>query len=113
MADKKLKLVTTAEVKEILLREMDERIEPTNEQKYAREHADRFGKSKGAEAVELIDGLMEKIPRVKEHLAYKIADILPEHPDDVKAIFARERYSLAEEEIKEILDIVKEYLPEE
>jgi len=56
---------------------------------------------------------MEHVPRVKEHLAYKIADFLPEHPDDIKSVFARERFTLTEEELKQILDIVKKYLPEE
>jgi len=113
MKEKRLRLVTTAEVKDILTQEMTEREEPTNEQKYAKEHADRFGRIKGKESMKLVDELMENVPRVKEHLAYKHADLLPEHPDDVKAIFSRERFSLSEEEIKKILDIVKKYIPEE
>jgi len=113
MTEKKLRLVTTAEVKEILTHEMEEREEPTNEQKYAREHADRFGRIKGNDAITIVDTLMEKVPRVKEHLAYKLADFLPEHPDDVKAVFARERFTLTEEEVKQILEIVKDYIPEE
>lgn len=113
MKEKKLRLVTTAEVKEILTTEIEEREEPTNEQKYAKEHADRFGKIKAVESISLVDELMENVPRVREHLAYKLADFLPEHPDDIKVVFARERFTLGEDEIKQILDIVKKYIPED
>ena len=113
MKEKKMRLVTTAEVKEILNTEMGEREDPTNEQKYAKEHADRFGRIKHDQAVTLVEELIENVPRVKEHLAYKIADFLPEHPDDIKSVFARERFTLTEDELKQILDIVKKYLPEE
>ena len=41
--------------------------------------------------------------------AYKIADILPVSEDDVKAIFAKERFTLSESEIKDILKIVGKY----
>ena len=39
------------------------------------------------------------------------ADFLPDHPEDVKALFSRERYSLTEEEIQKIMEIVKKYIP--
>lgn len=113
MKEKKLRLVTTAEVKEILRTEMESRGDPTNEQKYAKEHADRFGRIKHDQSVALVEELMEHVPRVKEHLAYKLADFLPEHPDDIKAVFARERFTLTEEEIKQILGIAKNHLPKE
>lgn len=113
MKEKKMRLVTTAEVKEILTQGIEDRVESINEQKYAREHADRFGRIKADDANRLVEELMEKVPRVKEPMAYKLADILAEHPDDVKPLFARERFSLTEDELKQILDITKKYLPEE
>ena len=113
MNGRKLRLVTTAEVKEILEREMKEREEPTNEQKYAKEHADRFAKIKSVNAEKLVDELIENVPRVREHLAYKLVDFLPEHPDDVRVIFSRERYTLNDKEIEQILEIVSGYLPKE
>jgi DNA-directed RNA polymerase subunit F len=113
MKEKKMRLVTTAEVKEILTQGIEDRDEPINEQKYAREHADRFGRIKAVEADKLVEELMENVPRVKEHLAYKLADILVEHPDDIKVVFARERFSLTEDELTQIIDITKKYIPEE
>ena len=113
MSLRKLKLVTLSEVKEILQSELELREEPINEQKYAKEHADRFGKIKGEEAVSLIEELMELNPKVKEHLAYKLADFLPDHPDGVRVVFSRERFTLTEEEINEILKVISKYRPED
>jgi DNA-directed RNA polymerase subunit F len=41
--------------------------------------------------------------------AYKIADILPKTEDDIKAIFAKERYTPNDKEIKNILEIIKKH----
>ena len=111
--DKKYRLVTTAEAKEIFDNEMEIRKDLSNEQKYAREHAQRFGILKAKEANKLVEELMETVPKVKEHLAYKLTDFLPEHPDDVRVVFSRERFTLGDDEIKQILDIVKKYSPKE
>ena len=45
--------------------------------------------------------------RVSESIAFKIAELLPQHPDDVRAIFAKERFNLEEKEINQIIEIVK------
>ena len=113
MSEKKLRLLTTSEVKEILTRELLIRDDPTNEQKYAKEQADRFGRLKSEPSVKLVDELMDSVPRVKEHLAYKIADFLPDHPDYVRAIFTRERFTLSDDEVSQIIEIVEKYLPKE
>jgi DNA-directed RNA polymerase subunit F len=47
------------------------------------------------------------LERVSESIAYKIAELLPQHPDDVRAIFAKERFNLEEKEVKQIVDLVK------
>ncbi len=113
MTLRKLKLVTLAEVKEILEEELQERDEPINEQKYAKEHADRFGRIKGDEAISLVEELMELNPKVKEHLAYKLADFLPDHPDGVRIVFSRERFTLADDEVNQILEVIAKYRPED
>ena len=46
---------------------------------------------------EISKAIIEKVSdleHVDEYYAAKIADILPMHPDDVRSIFARERFSL-------------------
>jgi len=50
-----------------------------------------------------------KLERISEPVAYKIVDILPVHPDEVRAIFAKERFTLEDDEIKMILKIVEEH----
>ena len=48
------------------------------------------------------------IENIRKEYAAKIADILPMHPDDVRAIFARERFSVGREEIDSIIAADKE-----
>ncbi len=52
---------------------------------------------------------VSRLPLVSEEMAIKIAEILPEIPDEVRVIFAKERITLGQEEIEQILDIVKKY----
>jgi DNA-directed RNA polymerase subunit F len=49
---------------------------------------------------------------LEEIHAVKIADLLPNTDDDVKAIFAKERTALGANEIKKILEIVSKYCVE-
>jgi DNA-directed RNA polymerase subunit F len=39
----------------------------------------------------------------------KIVDLMPETTDDVRAIFAKERFKYTEEEIKQITDLIANY----
>jgi len=45
-----------------------------------------------------------------DYAAYKIGDILPKYPEDVRAIFAKERVNLSADDIKQIIEIVGKYL---
>ena len=103
-----VKIVSLSEVKKILTKEEKER-ELTYEKKLALQHARDFSKLSPTKAKQLISEL-KKIERVSEDHAFKIADVLPEGPNDVRAIFAKERFNLEAKEITEILDIVKKYL---
>ena len=49
-----------------------------------------------------------ELEHVNDYYAAKIADILPMHPDDVRSIFARERFSVGRDEIDSIIAAVKE-----
>ena len=102
------KIVSLAEVKNILKKISKERKELIYEQKIALEHAERFARLTAKQTKDLIAELM-KIEHVEELQAYKIADILPNTEDDVKAIFAKERYTPNDKEIKTILEIVKKH----
>src|SRR5437667_169023 len=41
--------------------------------------------------------------------AMKIVDLLPTHLDDVRAIFAKERFALSKEDADKVLEIVGKY----
>ena len=100
--------VTLAEVRD-LLQEAEEERELTMEQKFALNHADAFTRLSKDDSEALVKKLLE-VEFVHEKLAYKIADIIPETEDEVKAIFAKERTVIGKSEIKEIMDIVGEYV---
>jgi DNA-directed RNA polymerase subunit F len=102
------KILSIAEVKNILRKISKERKELLYEQRIALEHAEKFAKLTIKQTKDLISDLM-KLDHVEEILAYKIADILPNTEDDVKAIFAKERYTPNDKEIKNILEIVKKH----
>ena len=58
------------------------------------------------------EGIMQAVgglEHVDDFYAAKIADILPTHPNDVRAIFARERFSLGQDEIDAIIAAVQEH----
>lgn len=103
-----VKPVSLSEVKHILKKISKEREELIYEQKIALEHSQKFAKLSVKETNDLIKELI-KLDFLQENHAYKIADILPKTPDDIKTIFAKERLSLGENEIKKILEIVGKY----
>src|SRR5512136_3095968 len=102
------KIVSLAEVKNILKKISKERKELLYEQKIALEHAEKFAKLSAKQTKDLITELM-KLDHVEENHAYKIADILPNTEDDVKAIFAKERNTTNHNEITKILEIKKKH----
>jgi DNA-directed RNA polymerase subunit F len=105
------KPVTITEVKNILKKIEKDRKELLYEQKTALEHAHKFAKLPTKKVNDMVKEL-SKLDYIQEIHAYKIADILPSEADDVKTIFAKERISLGENEIKKILEIVQKYYVE-
>ncbi len=105
--EEEIRHVSLAEVKNLLEKE-EKRRELTYEQKLALEHAKHFSKIGVTKARKMAEELV-KLERITETFAYKIVDILPLHPDEVRAIFAKERFTLEEDEIKKIIKIVEKY----
>ena len=100
--------LTLAEVKQLLLEENEKR-ELNALQKAALNHAEEFVKLSVDDTKKLVDELLG-LDYMDERHAVKIADILPVHPDQVRAIYAKEKIVLPPEQIKEILDIVAKYI---
>jgi DNA-directed RNA polymerase subunit F len=106
--------LTTAEVKEFLSEvERERALEEDRELPYelARtiEHANRFAVLEPEEAESLVKDLLE-LEKVDEATAYKIANLKPEDRDELRAIFAQERYSLSGEELDGILNVLAQYV---
>jgi len=102
------KYLTLAEVKELLLEENEKR-ELNVLQKSSLIHAEEFARLKKDDAQKLVEELIS-LEFVDEKHAVKIADILPIHPDQVRAIYYKEKIVLPPEDIKKILDIVAKYI---
>jgi DNA-directed RNA polymerase subunit F len=106
MEDKKM--ATLAEIRDILL-ERQEQGELTAEQKLALEHSQKFARVDSKKSRKLVKELLE-LGFVSEPNAVKIADMMPDHSDDVRALFAKERANLDKKDIEKILSVVGKYL---
>ena len=119
------KYITLAEVKDILAEEQEKRLAEAGPQdpesdplevfdqatKAAMEHAQRTSRITAEQAKELVaEALGLKCVNNSESIACKIADILPQYAVDVRAIFSKERITLSEDDINEVLDLVNKYL---
>ena len=102
-----IKAVSMPEAKDILSsREKDKEL--TYEQKLALEHLKKFTRLKPTDSKKFLDDLMSII-RMSDETMVQIVNLLPKNPDELRMIFARERFSLKEEEIAKILEIIKKY----
>ena len=98
-----------AEVKNLLEKEKETRPSLTPEQQAALQHTQLFARLGVTKARELVKELMD-VPMMTLSNAVKIVDILPTHPDDVRAILAKERFALSKEDTDRVLQIVAKYL---
>ncbi len=78
-------------------------------QKAALLHSQALAKLTKEQADELIAKVSE-LDFVTETTSYKIADILPKYPEDVRAIFSKERINLEADDVQKVLDICSAYL---
>ena len=106
--------LTVAETKAILEelereRAADEDREMRYELARAIEHVNRFALLDPEESREFVEELLE-LEKVDEPTAYKIADLQPQDRDELRAVYAQERYSLSGDELDEILEVVAKYV---
>lgn len=106
--------LTVAEVKELLAeveeeRALDEERELPYELARTIEHVNRFAVLEPEESRELVEEL-EALEKVDEATAFKLANLLPRSRDEVRAVFAQQRYSLDPDELDAILDVVAKYV---
>ncbi len=103
--------LTLAEVRDLLTAEAESRGQESllASQKHALEHAQAVCSISLDDANKIIDEV-KKIDVVSDSVACKIADLLPKYPEDIRAIFSKERITLEPAQIQEILDIVAKYI---
>ncbi len=100
--------MSLAELKVILEKEKAARGELNPEQQYSLSHAALFARLPAEKVPVLVKELLE-IPMMSPFNAVKIVDLMPTHLDDVRAIFAKERFSLSKEDAEKVLEIVGKY----
>lgn len=99
--------LTLAEVKEMLDQIREKRADEEElgyELRRAIRHAELFSKGSAEENKAMVAELM-KMEKMTRLLAVKIADIRPVTKDELRAIYAKERFNLSEEELSNILEI--------
>ncbi|AGK60594.1 DNA-directed RNA polymerase, subunit F [Archaeoglobus sulfaticallidus PM70-1] len=104
--------ITISEAREIMeniAKKRQEKAELLFETRRALKNLRSFSKLPVDKAKELVNELEGLSFISRKDLAVKIADIMPRIPDEVRTIFAKERFTLTPEQIKEILDTVDRY----
>ncbi len=106
--------LTVSEVKELLAdveaeRALEEDRDLSYEVARAIEHANRFAVLEPEQAQDLVEDLVE-LEKVDEPTAYKIVNLLPQDRDELRAVYAQERYSLSGEELDDVLNLVSQYV---
>jgi DNA-directed RNA polymerase subunit F len=101
--------VTLPEMRETLLsieaRRLDEGEEMSYELRKSIEHANLLAKTSADNARNLVEELV-KLEKMKPDIAFRIANVMPRTRDELRAIYAKERFTLSGEELDEIIDLV-------
>ncbi|HMZ31695.1 MAG TPA: RNA polymerase Rpb4 family protein [Methanoregulaceae archaeon] len=105
--------VTLPEVREVLAQVEAERIASEKEMSYelrkSIEHANQTSKMPADKSRELVKELLT-LEKMKPDIAYRIANTAPRSRDELRAIYAKEKFSLTGEELDAIVGIVQNYL---
>lgn len=102
--------ITLPEVRETLLRMEAERLEAGKEMSYelrkSIEHANHLAQTDAESSRKLVEKLIVQ-EKMKPDIAYRIVNIMPRNRDELRAIYAKERFTLTGEELDAILDLVR------
>jgi len=106
--------LTVSEARELLAdveaeRAADEERELRYELARAVEHVNRFAVLEGEESRELVEELLDCEGIDDAATAVKVADLLPRNRDELRAVFAQQRYALSGDELDAVLDVVAKY----
>ncbi|NLN72133.1 MAG: RNA polymerase [Thermoplasmatales archaeon] len=101
--------ISTVEVKDLLTEAGNKRGELNNAQRAALMQSEATARISVDDTKALIAEL-EELDFITDFTKYKIADILPRYPEDVRAIFSKERINLEKDGIDKIIEIVGKQL---
>jgi len=105
--------VTLSEVREMLAGVEAERLEVEKEMPYelrrSIEHANALAKLPARNSRAMVEDLV-KLEKMKPDIALRIANIAPRSRDELRAVYAKEKFSLTGEELDEILELVASHL---
>jgi DNA-directed RNA polymerase subunit F len=99
--------VPLATVKQLLTEESGHRTLP-REAMLAEQHTEGFVRLSVDQTQKLIDEL-RSLPFVDAAIAVKLADVLPQYPEEVRLLFSKERVVLDEAQIQRLLEIVAQH----
>jgi DNA-directed RNA polymerase subunit F len=99
--------ITIAQVKQLLTEEAARRTLP-REATLALAHAEMFARLTPEQAETLVAAL-QALPSIDRALAVKIADILPQYPEEVRLLIAKERGGFDEAAITRVLEVVAQH----
>ena len=99
--------VPLAKVKELLTEEAAHRTLP-REAGLAHQHAEMFARLTSEQTAKLLAEL-RTLPFVDAAIAVKIADVLPQYPEEIRLLFSKERVALDEAQVTRLLEIVAQH----
>lgn len=99
--------VPLARVKALLAEEAARRTLP-REATLALQHAETFARLTDEATAKLLTALRE-LPFVDAALAVKIADTLPQYPEEIRLLFSKERLALEEAQVARLLEVVAQH----
>jgi DNA-directed RNA polymerase subunit F len=101
--------ISLSELRDTLSRVEADRLATEKEMSYelrkSIEHANRLARTSPDKAEKLITSLLE-LEKVKPDIAFRIAQIMPRTKDELRAIYAKEKFTLSPEELDQILEMV-------
>ncbi|HJJ41974.1 MAG TPA: RNA polymerase Rpb4 family protein [Methanocorpusculum sp.] len=112
-------MMSLPEVREELIAIRDKRSNPSEdtddssitlsyELRKSIDHADGLSKCSIETAKELFNEL-SGLEKIKPEIAQRIVNIMPKSRDEIRALYAKERFTLVPEDISGILDIIRKY----
>jgi DNA-directed RNA polymerase subunit F len=99
--------VALAHVKQMLTEEAARRVLP-REAMLAQAHADSFARLT-VEATDKLVAELRSLPYVDATMAVKLADLLPQDPEEIRLLYSKERVLLDETQLARLLEILAQH----